>query len=157
METTRKKVCSHCKKEKDFNDFSNNTATLDGKQYWCRECTNAYCRKKNKPKEVKLNTIPYLKYFLEELQYFLLSKKPFDLNALFAKYQIEAFPLDLLPDIDKVQITADFVGLTCNQINEYKKNNIKCDNPKIFEEIKMQNQNIIKLLRNICVKLNIQY
>lgn len=36
------KICSKCEKMRDLNEFSTNSANLDGKDYWCKECRSAY-------------------------------------------------------------------------------------------------------------------
>lgn len=45
------KFCSKCISEKSLDDFGNNKDANDGKQLWCKNCTNDYYstwRKKNK-------------------------------------------------------------------------------------------------------------
>ena len=41
MET---KICSKCKVKKSLSEFGNRSKTKDKKQYYCRECQNAYMR-----------------------------------------------------------------------------------------------------------------
>ncbi len=36
------KTCSKCKIEKEISDFHNSKKTLDGKNYWCKECRITY-------------------------------------------------------------------------------------------------------------------
>jgi len=36
------KLCSRCEKRRDLSEFATNTANLDGKDYWCKECRSAY-------------------------------------------------------------------------------------------------------------------
>lgn len=54
-----KKVCKKCLESKDFEAFSNYSASKDGKRNWCRECMNAQNRaymKTPKGKEVHNGT-----------------------------------------------------------------------------------------------------
>lgn len=48
----RKKVCSRCKQEKDFDkDFTRSTSSPDGKDYWCKVCNNEKDRERMKKKK----------------------------------------------------------------------------------------------------------
>lgn len=56
MET---KKCSKCGIEKPLSEFGNRSKTKDKKQYYCRECQNAYMRQLYIDK--KLNALRMLK------------------------------------------------------------------------------------------------
>jgi hypothetical protein len=46
------KLCSKCNKKRDTSEFAINKATLDGLDYWCKECRSAYHKVKY-PRKMK--------------------------------------------------------------------------------------------------------
>jgi len=54
MEIKRIKHCGKCNTTKSIKDFNSHADTYDGKQVWCRECTNRIgCERYHKLKDRK--------------------------------------------------------------------------------------------------------
>jgi 5-methylcytosine-specific restriction endonuclease McrA len=57
------KICSRCKKEKDFNEFPKNNRTKSGLQSWCKSCYREYKKEYSSRPEIKSRISEYGKEY----------------------------------------------------------------------------------------------
>lgn len=134
------KVCCHCKKEKNVNDFYKNKSCPDGIHKECKDCHNnrvdKYVKTKkgliyniyyHQHKRCKLKCIPLPSYTKHELYRWIIKQDLF--HELYNQWTESDYEKNLIPSIDRKN---DFKGYSFDniQLMTWLENKKKYDNDR---------------------------